>query len=177
MESIVKLFEDYGEMDYIGEPVTQKEHMIQTAMLAEEEGYTKDIIIGALLHDIGHLVGLHYSKNKMSDFGIHGHENIGAKYLESLDFPEIIVEMVRNHVQTKRYLVFKIPEYYEKLSEASKKTLEYQGGKMSNEEADKFEKHKYFEIFLKLREWDDKAKEKGKHVKTLDYYVNVYLKS
>jgi predicted HD phosphohydrolase len=48
--------------------------------------------------------------------------------------------------------------YYEKLSEASKQTLVYQGGQMNQKEADHFEKSETFQLVLKMRDWDDKAK-------------------
>ena len=64
---------------------------------------------------------------------------------------------MEGHVQAKRYLTYKKPEYYKMLSEASKQTLKYQGGKMSAAEA--FEKSPFFTLSIKMREWDEAAKE------------------
>ena len=66
--------------------------------------------------------------------------------------------MVKNHVIAKRYLCFKNPEYYVALSDASKQTIEFQGGKMSESEALYFENEPYFEESILLRNWEDKAK-------------------
>jgi predicted HD phosphohydrolase len=78
--------------------------------------------------------------------------------------------LVRNHVEAKRYLTFKHPEYYNQLSEASKKTLEFQGGVMTEEEAIAFEKMPMFDLYLRMRTWDDLAKEVEFERPTLEKY-------
>ncbi|MFN7495238.1 MAG: phosphohydrolase, partial [Cyclobacteriaceae bacterium] len=92
-------------------------------------------------------------------FGVKSHEKIGADYLREKGFSERIAKLVENHVEAKRYLTFRYPEYYNNLSEASKRTLEYQGGKMTAEEADVFEQDSLFEASIQLRKWDELAKE------------------
>lgn len=185
IDEIFELYEKYGKADYIGESLTQTEHMIQTAMLAEEyTQYRKDrisieIVLAALFHDIGHLLGLKYAKEGksvtlMGRKGVQGHETLGALYLKERGFSERIVNLVENHVQAKRYLTAKDPTYFEKLSVASKKTLKYQGGPMSTEEATIFEQHPQFELILRLREWDDYAKE-NIPIRSLEYYKQMVL--
>ena len=66
--------------------------------------------------------------------------------------------MVENHINTKRYLISTNPEYSNNLSEASKQTFEYQGGKLSDEEINSFKQNKLFKYHLKLRTYDDLAK-------------------
>jgi predicted HD phosphohydrolase len=73
-------------------------------------------------------------------------------------FSKKIQAVVKNHVIAKRYLCFKNPEYYLGLSDASKQTMEFQGGKMSETEAQYIENEPYFEESILLRNWDDKAK-------------------
>ena len=48
------IFDRCGDAEYLGEPVTMEQHMLQGATLAERNGLPEDIIVGALLHDIGH---------------------------------------------------------------------------------------------------------------------------
>jgi predicted HD phosphohydrolase len=102
---------------------------------------------------------MHGADNKMGGFGTKSHEKIGADYLRQKGFPERIARLVENHVQAKRYLTFISPDYYNKLSDASKKTLEFQGGRMNRQEADNFEKDPLFDLSIRMRHWDEKAKE------------------
>src|SRR5204862_5259783 len=90
---------------------------------------------------------------------VKSHEKIGANFLSQKGFPEKIATIVENHVQAKRYLTFKYPDYYNNLREASKKTLEFQGGIMQPAEANIFEKDPLFEISILMRQWDELARE------------------
>lgn len=158
LDFIFGLYEKYGNEDYIGEPVSQIEHMCQSAELAEKEGFDEEVILAAFFHDIGHLFSHLQATESMGGFGIKRHEQIGAGYLRKLGFPEKIAKLVENHVQAKRYLTFRYPEYFEKLSEASRQTLVYQGGPMNVAEAEEFETDPLFEASLKMRTWDEEAK-------------------
>ena len=172
IDKIFYYYENFGNKDYIGEPVSQIEHMVQAAMLAEEDNCSRDIILAALFHDLGHLIEFDEESKieKMGDVGVKNHEQVGADYLRDLNIPYPIPELVEGHVSAKRYLTYKYPNYHDKLSDASKQTLIYQGGPMSKEEADKYEKNELFDTFLKMREYDDKAKETNKVIKSLTYY-------
>ena len=114
-EKVFDLYRKYGDRDYIGEPVSQQEHMIQCAMLAEKEGYPVEVILGVFLHDIGHLVGMKDDLPRMGAVGTQGHETVGENFLKDLGFPDTITNFVRGHVEAKRYLVFKYPDYHEKV--------------------------------------------------------------
>lgn len=134
--------------------------MSQSAALAIKAGKDDEVILAAFFHDIGHICVMDGEEKKSMDgFGNARHEKIGADFLRSMGFPEKIAQLVENHVAAKRYLTFKYPEYYNNLSDASKKTLEFQGGKMNNEEASGFEKDQLFEASIQLRTWDEEAKE------------------
>lgn len=166
VDEVFNLYGKFGDADYIGEPVSQIEHMSQSAQLAIDEGFDDEVILAAFFHDIGHICVMnasqgadHISGESMGGYGQKSHERIGADYLRSCGFPERVAKLVENHVQAKRYLTFKYPEYYEKLSEASKKTLEFQGGVMSGNEAHAFETDPLFEISILMRRWDELAKE------------------
>ena len=158
LDLIFDLYEKHGEEDYIGEPVSQIEHMCQSAQLAEKEGFDDEVILAAFFHDIGHLFAHLGDSESMGGYGAKRHEQIGAAYLRKLGFSEKIAKLVENHVQAKRYLTYKYPEYFEKLSEASVKTLGYQGGPMNEVEAKDFENDPLFEASLKMRTWDEEAK-------------------
>nr|WP_173679827.1 MULTISPECIES: phosphonate degradation HD-domain oxygenase [Pseudomonas] len=151
------LYERFGDSDYIGEPVSQIEHMSQAAQLAMAEGFDDEVVLAAFFHDIGHICG--QDAESMGGFGVAGHERLGADYLRRAGFSERLARLVEYHVQAKRYLTCKEPGYYERLSQASRRTLEYQGGVMSAEEARAFEQDPLCAVSLRLRHWDEQAKE------------------
>ena len=159
VDEVFDLYAQHGSEDYIGEPVSQLEHMSQAAELAIQEGCNDEVVLAAFFHDIGHICVMQNSDNKMAGFGIKSHERVGGDYLRSKGFPERIARLVESHVPAKRYLTFKYPDYYNNLSDASKQTLEYQGGKMTASEAEAFERDPIFEISIMLRRWDELAKE------------------
>lgn len=166
LDEVFNCYEKYGSEEYGGEAVSQLEHMLQCAMLAEKEGYSEEIILAAFFHDIGHIckgeaiINTHDQK----------HESIGANYLIGKGFPTLIAELVDGHVKTKRYLTYKKRNYLNELSEASLVSLKIQGGPMKRLEAEKFEKEELFRYHLKIREWDDKAKIPGAKTHSLLYY-------
>jgi phosphonate degradation associated HDIG domain protein len=155
---IFALYELHGMEDYIGEPVSQLEHMLQAGELARAQGYGDEVVLAAFFHDLGHLLAFREPAEVMDGLGVVCHEKLGADLLRSAGFSETIAALVESHVQAKRYLTFKYPEYYEKLSVASKHTLDLQGGRMSEEEALIFEADPLVDLKVKLRLWDDEAK-------------------
>ena len=187
MEKAFELYRKYGDNGYIGEDVSQKEHAIQAAILAEKENsynfpYRRELILASFLHDIGHLLCFE-NKNieKMGDLGVKRHEDLGADYLFSLGYSSVVCNLVRNHIKTKRYLIMTNEDYYNNLSEASKQTYQYQGGKLNNQELTEFEKDPYFDYNLKLRDYDDRAKSTEpiliNKIKNYDYitYFSSYI--
>ncbi len=170
IKEIITLYQQYGKEDYIGEAVSQIEHMCQCAQLAEKEGFDDDIVLAAFFHDIGHLCEHITDVQFMQDFGVIDHEEVGYQYLLKKGFSQKIADLVKSHVQAKRYLTFKDSLYYASLSAASKQTLEYQGGPMSLEEATLFETDPLFDIYIQLRKWDDQAKQTDIPLPALDKY-------
>ncbi|WP_437182086.1 phosphonate degradation HD-domain oxygenase [Pseudomonas xanthosomatis] len=157
MDQIFALYQHHGSTDYIGEAITQLEHMSQAAQLAMAEGYDDEVVLAAFFHDIGHLC----EGEQMGGFGVASHERIGAEYLRRAGFSERLARLVQYHVEAKRYLTLRQPGYYQRLSEASRRTLAYQGGVMNDAEADAFERDPLFAVSLRMREWDEMAKEVG----------------
>ena len=189
LNEIFDLYLQHGKSGYIGEQISQIEHALQAANLAEKEGFERNVILAAFLHDIGHLLGEKLNKTQMISegikYGVEDHDKIGADYLRNLCVPEKICFLVEYHVLAKRYLTFKVGEtfillkagsliyintnnrkllfkdkdYHERLSEASKQTLKFQGGVFTEEEAKAFESHELFNEIVKMRQWDDLAKD------------------
>jgi phosphonate degradation associated HDIG domain protein len=176
VNEVFSLYEKYGDEDYIGEPVSQLEHMSQAAMLAEEEGYDDEVILAAFFHDIGHLCAEEGEAESMDGMGNVDHEKLGADYLLERGFSERLAALVQGHVLAKRYLTYRYPEYYNKLSVASKATLEFQGGMMSSEEAEEFELNPDADLIIRLRYWDDMAKETDVPVKNIDHLKMLALR-
>ena len=164
VEQVFSLYQQFGAEDYIGEPVSQIEHMSQAAQLALAEGCDDEVVLAAFFHDIGHFC----VKNApiMGGYGVVSHEQLGADYLRRAGFSERLATLVEYHVQAKRYLTLRQPGYYDLLSEASIKTLGYQGGVMSDAEADAFEQDPLCSLSLRLRAWDEQAKQL--HVPLID---------
>jgi phosphonate degradation associated HDIG domain protein len=157
-DEILDLYGNYGGEEYSGEKVTQLEHMVQAAQLARAQGYDDEIVLAAFLHDVGHIAEKAAGENEMDGFGIKDHEAIGARFLAERGFSERISKLVGSHVAAKRFLTRRDPAYYDQLSEASKRTLEFQGGRMSEEEADLFQKDPLFREIIQMRRWDEAAK-------------------
>jgi predicted HD phosphohydrolase len=172
---IINLYVKYGASDYIGEGISQLEHALQCAECAEKDirmqsydDYIKNcMIVAALLHDIGHLIGMEMGEMQMKDvnifngasLGIIGHENIGREYLQKCGMPFLICELVGSHVLAKRYLCTTKKQYYDKLSDASKETMKMQGGLMTPKEINDFKSSIMPELKIYLREYDDLGKQ------------------
>ena len=158
LDDIFDLYAAHGASAYAGEKISQLEHMCQAAQLAMHEGYDDEVVLAAFLHDVGHLLPVHDENESMDGYGTVDHEKVGADYLRRLGFSDRLCKLIASHVNAKRYLTWKDPGYYSRLSEASKKTLEYQGGRMSPEEAARFEADPLFNLYIKMRQWDEAAK-------------------
>jgi phosphonate degradation associated HDIG domain protein len=157
-DEIIHLYSLYGEEEYSGEKVSQLEHMVQASELARVQGYNDEVVLAAFLHDVGHIAEQHTESNTMNAYGIKDHETIGAEFLSIRGFSSRLTRLVASHVAAKRYLTLREPGYFDKLSEASKKTLEFQGGPMSDVEADRFEEDGLFREIVQMRRWDEEAK-------------------
>jgi len=169
-DEIMEYYQQHGGEEYAGEKVSQLEHMAQAAQLAEEQGFDEEVILAAFLHDIGHICEDGHGDNEMDGFGIKDHEEIGAEFLSKKGFSKRLTRLVESHVEAKRYLTYKDPEYYEQLSAASKKTLEYQGGRMEKEEAEAFETYPLFSLIIQMRKWDEQAKIEHKSLPDLEHF-------
>lgn len=160
--------------DYIGEDISQLEHALQCAQLAKNDNADEERIAAALMHDIGHLIQ-EGNDEDMNGYGATHHEKIGAQYALEHGFSTKVAELIKGHVDAKRYLTYTNPGYYEKLSDASKETLKTQGGPMSPQEAHVFERDPLFEQKLIMRTWDEQAKRIGWLVSPIEDYKEILL--
>jgi 2-amino-1-hydroxyethylphosphonate dioxygenase (glycine-forming) len=157
IEEVFAVMEAHGSDDYIGESVTQLEHMLQAAYLAQKSGADEELVLGSFFHDIGHLCAPPEAP-RMDHLGVADHEHLGADFLSSKGFSPRVTELVRLHVQAKRYFCLRRSGYLANLSEASRGTLNFQGGAMNEKQGLAFEAHPLFKDILRLRTWDEAAK-------------------
>lgn len=169
-DEIISLYEKYGGNEYYGEAVTQLQHACQSAELAQQGGCDVEMILAAFLHDIGHICAAGHNVTVMDNYGVMNHEKIGAAFLRNRRFADRLIQLVQAHVSAKRYLTFKDHNYYNHLSEASKQTLIYQGGKMSHDEAIVFETDPLFAEMIQMRRIDEEAKDASKQPGELSKY-------
>lgn len=163
------IFDRRGGEEYLGEPVTMAEHMLQGAHFAERAGEPEIIVVSALLHDIGHFTS-EFGTFSMDDVEDRHHEEAGAKVLEQF-FPTLVTDCVRYHVAAKRYLCATRPEYFKRLSEASIHSLNLQGGPMSTEQVAAFEKNPNLNEIVKVRYYDDAGKRADLRTKPFSDYA------
>ena len=174
VEKIRHLFNVKGKAMYAGEPVTQSEHALQAASAAEQAGETTELIVAALLHDIGHL--LHQHDENCATQGIDDlHETIGAQWLLRY-FPPEVTEPIRLHVDAKRYRCAIDQQYHAQLSSASVLSLKLQGGPFDQREVESFENNRWSKSALRLRSWDEAAKIPGDETPTLEYFLTYVQK-
>ena len=168
---IADIFERRGAESYLGEPVTMSQHMLQGAVLAEREGASDELIAAALLHDIGHYTS-EFGPYSPDDTEDNHHDEAGAKVLEHF-FPAVITECVRLHVAAKRYLCATDATYYDKLSQASRHTLELQGGPMNEAEVAEFRRNPFYREAVRVRLWDEGGKDPHMKTPPFRHYVTV----
>ena len=174
-DTIIELFERRGPAEYGGESVSQLEHALQCAALAQAAGSSDELVAAALLHDVGHL--LHDLGEDAAERGVDDvHERLGAEWLAA-HTPPAVVEPVRLHVAAKRYLCAVNSAYYDRLSEGSRVSLQLQGGPMSPPEVEAFRRLPYWKEAAQLRQWDDGAKTPGAPTPTLENLRGVLEKA
>ena len=168
VDRVIDVLESGGASLYFGEAVTQLEHALQTAALADHASASDALVVAALLHDIGHLV--HGLDEHIADHGSDAHhEDVGHLWLSDY-FGPAVTEPIRLHVAAKRFLCATDAAYTASLSAASLASLALQGGPMSPNEVDAFNDVPWARAATVLRLWDDKAKVPGLTVPPLDHY-------
>lgn len=173
VEEITRILEQKGGELYGGEEISQLQHALQCALLAEEEGAEPAVIAAALLHDFGHLADKRFEVGQTQDID-RRHEDIGAAWLARFLPPEV-TEPIRLHVDAKRYLCAVDADYNDGLSEASVRSLRLQGGPFSVDESRDFMARPHAGDAVSVRRWDDLAKDPEKVTPPLSHYMG-YVK-
>lgn len=164
---IFRVFRERGHRHY-GESVSEQEHALQTAEFARQYSEPDALVLSCLLHDYGHM--LHDLGENIADQGVDArHEELGAWLLKDW-FPEEILQPIRQHVASKRYLCWRNTQYRDGLSPSSQRSLQLQGGPMSEQEASEFEALPFFDQCVRLRLYDDMGKVPQMPTATIESY-------
>ena len=175
---IVQLLNSRATTWYGQESVSQLEHALQCADLAEKAEETPETVVAALLHDLGHMLSPHRPSvvptKALSDLALPTdalptdtpptkddlHQFVALPFLRSL-FPDAVLEPIKLHVDAKRYLCAVDVGYWADLSPASKHSLELQGGTFDEKQVEAFEALPFYAEAVRLRRYDDLAKVPG----------------
>ena len=171
LTDIEHLFRKHGEIEYSGEGVSQLAHALQTAHLAEQENAPMELITAAFLHDLGHLLNLQGDTPSMRGIDDQ-HQYYAIPFLRPLFRPPVI-EAIRLHVDAKRALCAMEPEYYERLSVDSKRSLTLQGGIFSRDALAEFLARPHAQEAIRVRRWDDAAKVPGAVTAPMQHYLQI----
>jgi predicted HD phosphohydrolase len=102
VEAVGALFAGAGRRRYLGEPISVADHLLQCAALADEAGDGEELVLAALLHDLGYLLD---PPSRVP------HEERAAAHLAG-SLPEGVLAPVRLHVAAKRYLCAAEEDYH-----------------------------------------------------------------
>lgn len=169
-QEIAAIYEGRAKRGYGLSLVHQLGHALQSAYAAEKAGEDAAMILACLLHDVGHMV--HDLGENPAEDGIDDqHEEAGAVWLAPRFGPDI-AEPVRLHVAAKRYLVGTEAGYAALLGKDSVRSLELQGGAMTPEQAAAFIKRPWAEEAVRLRRYDELAKDPKAVTPSLEHFLN-----
>ena len=170
---IVELLGSRATTWYGQEAVSQLEHALQCAHLAERANEAPETVVAALLHDLGHMLSA--ERTPVADQDALPakddlHQFVALPFLRSL-FPDAVLEPIKLHVDAKRYLCAVDAGYWAELSPASKHSLELQGGRYDDVQVRAFEDLTFYAEAVRLRRYDDLAKVPGQVTPPLAHYA------
>ncbi len=162
--------------------MTQLEHALQSAQLAEQEGADAALITAALLHDLGHLINDQGSAENNFTPTLQGvddqHQRVALPRLRQL-FGDAVLQPIRLHVDAKRYLcargddIRSGADYLAALSADSLRSLKLQGGVFDEAQAARFIAQAFAKQAVLVRRWDDRAKIAEQHTPPLMHYLAI----
>jgi len=174
LTEIIDLLAFKGDAQYGGESVSQLQHALQCADLAEKSNESASVITAALLHDIGHLISEELSDPTVISHKDDLHQFIAIPFLRPY-FKDEVLNTIKFHVDAKRYLCFIDPSYWETLSLTSKHTLELQGGVFTEDKAKSFIEQPFANESVRLRRYDDLAKVPKTKTPPLNHFREIAL--
>ena len=181
IDEITEFFNARGTVQYGAQAVSQQQHALQCAYLAEPAGGSPELVAAALLHDLGHLLPKVVSQAAEADVAVDTgtcigvddlHQFLTIPFLRGI-FPEVVLAPIRLHVDAKRYLCQLDKSYWASLSPASQRSLVLQGGPFSIEQAQAFITQPFATDAVALRRWDDGAKNPAVVTPEWEHYVDV----
>ena len=171
LDDIRTLFDRHGAEQYSGEPVTQLEHALQSAALAENAGAGDALVTAALLHDLGHLLQPDLGDTPTLRGIDDTHQYHAIPFLRGL-FGDDVLEPIRLHVDAKRWLCHAEAPYFDALSPDSKRSLALQGGVFDAADAARFMAQPGAADAVRLRRWDDLAKAEALPTPDLAHFLS-----
>lgn len=171
---IVKLYRTVGASRYGMEAISQEQHALQCAVLAEQAGSPPELVAAALLHDLGHLLGAVQAGDTTPRSDLH--EYVSIPFLRGT-FNESVIQPIRLHVEAKRYLCAVSSGYREALSPASQRSLSLQGGPFTPDEVRDFILQPYAGQAVALRRWDDSAKDRAMKTPGWGHFQEVLVRA
>jgi phosphonate degradation associated HDIG domain protein len=172
---IVQLLGSRATTWYGQEAVSQLDHALQCAHLAEQANETPETVVAALLHDLGHILSTKRPDEVPADVlptQDDLHQFVALPFLRS-QFSDAVLEPIKLHVDAKRYLCAVDAGYWDALSPASKHSLELQGGRYDEAQVLSFEALTFYSEAVRLRRYDDLAKVPGQITPPLTHYATL----
>ena len=142
--NIVGLLAKRGAMWFGDEVVSGLDHALQCATLARAGGAGDEVVLAALLHDVGHLVS-----GAEESSAIH-HGKWAARFLSPF-VPRRVAWLVEHHVIAKRYLCTVDRAYAESLSLGSLRSWLRQGGPLDSPTCRALEREPWLSDVLAIR--------------------------
>jgi predicted HD phosphohydrolase len=173
---IVDSYRQAASIRYGQSAVTELEHSLQCAELADQAGADEELVIACMLHDVARSA---VPQEQVSDTlqsadvapDAKNHGEAAAELMKDM-LPERSLFCIRYHAEAKQYLCQVNPAYRDRLADASIQTLAVQSDSTSREKLDTLANHRFWKDALRVRTWDDGAKVRDRETRPLDYWIN-----
>jgi predicted HD phosphohydrolase len=133
------------------------DHALQAAARAIDDGADDELVLATALHDVGH-------SPLFGEVAAARHDRVAKDWLTPR-FGERVGWLAGAHVAAKRYLAATDPDYANTLSDVSIDSLQHQGGAGVDPT---FVEHPWWPDALRLRHYDDAAKDPKSSCASID---------